>query len=130
MDIEAFFLCDAATDQRGKLNVLGAFDIIWAKETPVTHPACTIVARIRFYKTASHSVKVDITDKDGFVCGPKLVGDIKAKLSEGRDSAVVNLVLNIQRLKFEMFGKHTLTLQLDGKEVASRVVFIEKVKGS
>ncbi|MHC4882477.1 MAG: DUF6941 family protein, partial [Planctomycetota bacterium] len=32
--MEAFLLCDAATDQNGKLNVLGAFDNIFAKETP------------------------------------------------------------------------------------------------
>ena len=29
MNLESFLLCDAATDQQGKLNVLGAFDNIF-----------------------------------------------------------------------------------------------------
>ena len=52
MNIEAFLLCDAATDQLGKLNILGAFDNIFTKKVPFVHPACTIVARIRFEKKA------------------------------------------------------------------------------
>ena len=34
MNIEAFLLCDAATDQQGKLNILGAFDNLYAKKIP------------------------------------------------------------------------------------------------
>ena len=50
MNIEAFLLCDAATGHQGKLNVLGAFDTIYAKQLPVIHPACAIALRIRFTK--------------------------------------------------------------------------------
>ena len=29
MEVEAFLLCDCATDQQGKLNILGAFDRLY-----------------------------------------------------------------------------------------------------
>jgi len=62
MNIEAFLLCDAATDQNGKLNVLGAFDNIFAKEMPTRHRACSIASRIRFSKieAGDHTVKIFI----------------------------------------------------------------------
>ena len=41
MRLEIFTLCDAATDSVGKLNILGSFDTLWAREAPVSHPAVT-----------------------------------------------------------------------------------------
>ena len=48
MNIEVFSLCDAATIEGGKLNMLGAFDTIMAEKVPVVHPQCTIALRLRF----------------------------------------------------------------------------------
>ena len=74
MDIEAFLLCDAATDQHGKLNILGAFDRIFAGEVPMTHPACSVAARIRFdrIEEGQHEVRLLMIDQDGKTLGPKL----------------------------------------------------------
>ena len=38
MNIQTAVLCDAATDDNGKLNLLGAFDTIYAPEMPAIHP--------------------------------------------------------------------------------------------
>ena len=38
MNIQVAVLCDAATDDNGKLNLLGAFDTIYAPQTPAVHP--------------------------------------------------------------------------------------------
>ena len=51
MNVELFVLCDAATDYQGKLNILGTFDAIRAKEMPVVYPLCTVALRMRFQKT-------------------------------------------------------------------------------
>ena len=50
MKVEVFCLCDAATDNRGKLNILGTFDQIYSSKMPVVHPACAIALRMRFNK--------------------------------------------------------------------------------
>ena len=50
MNVEAFLLCDCATDQNGKMNILGAFDTLFFKEMPGVFKACSIAARVRFEK--------------------------------------------------------------------------------
>lgn len=121
MEIEAFLLCDCATDQGGKLNILGAFDGIYAKELPVTHPACSIAARIRFehIEAGDHAARLNIIDQDGNAVGPKLQGTISVRPRAAADSVVVNLILNIQRLKFEKFGRYRIDLAVDGRLAAS-----------
>jgi hypothetical protein len=42
MNIQVAVLCDAATDDNGKLNLLGAFDTIYARELPAIHPQCAV----------------------------------------------------------------------------------------
>lgn len=82
MNIEAFLLCDAATDQQGKLNVLGAFDNIWTKKVPAIHPACAVVARIRFEKTeeGNHPIRIHVIDEDGKPIGHKFDGNVIVRI--------------------------------------------------
>ncbi len=119
MNIEAFLLCDAATDQLGKLNVLGAFDTIYAKQLPAIHPACAIALRIRFEisEQGSHPVKIFVIDEDAKPAGPKMEGNINVKVREGADSTIANLVLNIQRLKFEKYGTYRIDLVIDNQKI-------------
>jgi hypothetical protein len=121
MNIEAFLLCDAATDQIGKLNVLGAFDNIFVKQLPAIHPACAVAARIRFEKIeeGEHTVLILIIDEDGNSIGPKLEAKINVKLKEQMDSVVTNLILNILGLKFEKYGQYRIDLAIDSKIEAS-----------
>ena len=119
MNIEAFLLCDAATEQQGKLNVLGAFDNIYAKQLPAIHPACAIALRIRFgiSEEGSHPVKILVIDEDAKPVGPKLEGCVNIKVMEGMDSTVANLILNIQRLKFEKYGKYRIDLTINNQTI-------------
>jgi hypothetical protein len=129
MNIEAFLLCDAATDQNGKLNVLGAFDNIFAKETPVRHRACSIAARMRFSKVEAgdHTVKIFIIDADGNFIGPKLEGGISVRIGDNTSTAAVNLILNIQNLEFQQFGQYQIDLAIDGAVQASLPLHIRPV---
>jgi hypothetical protein len=121
MDIEAFLLCDAATDYGGKLNVLGAFDAIWAGQLPAMHPACAVALRIRFSRIeeGQHQFKIYIIDEDGNQVIPKLEGVISVKVPPASDSAVVNLVANLQRLKLPKYGRYTIDLAIDGQQKGS-----------
>ena len=121
MNIEAFLLCDAATDQQGKLNILGAFDNIFAKKMPTMHPACAIAARIRFEKVeeGNHPIRIYIIDEDGKSIGPKLEGNVNVRIGDDVDSTATNIVLNIQRLKFEKYGQYRIDLAVDNQIKAS-----------
>ncbi len=129
MNIEAFLLCDAATEQQGKLNILGAFDGIYAKEMPTVHPACAIAARIRFEKIeeGSHSIRIHIIDEDGKAIGPKLEGNMNVSFRDDVDSRSVNFVLNIQRLKFEKYGQYRIDLAIDNQIKGSLPFYVREV---
>ncbi len=121
MNIDAFLLCDCATDQGGKLNVLGAFDSIFARKMPVVHRACAIAARIRFEKIeeGEHKVRVDVIDEDGKAIVPRLDGEISVRIREDAGSSGTNLILNLQGLKFERYGRYSINLAIDGRQVQS-----------
>ena len=129
MNIEAFLLCDCATDQRGKLNVLGAFDSIYAKKTPIVHPACTVATRIRFdrIEEGDHKVRIDVVDQDGKAIAPRLDANISVKVRADAGSSVVNLILNLQRLKFENYGEYRIDLAIDGKVEGSLPFSVREV---
>ena len=67
MDIQIAVLCDAATDNNGKLNILGTFDTIYTSQLPATHPQCSIAVRMTFNKVedGTHTVKLNFVDEDG-----------------------------------------------------------------
>ncbi len=129
MNIEAFLLCDAATEQQGKLNVLGAFDHIWTKQLPAKHPACSIATRIRFenIESGDHTVKIQIIDQDARSIGPKLEGKIAVRTAPGLDSSVANLILNIQGLEFKTYGTYRIDLAIDGNIRASLPLIVNEV---
>ena len=71
MDVEAFILCDCATDQQGKLNILGAFDRLYTRKIPAVHPACAVAVRLRFskFEEGEHTIKINLIDADGNPAG-------------------------------------------------------------
>ena len=130
MNIEAFLLCDAATDTQGKLNVLGAFDHIFSPQTPTIYPSCTVAARIRFTKVeeGKHKVRLNIIDSDGKSVVPPLDGAIEVRIPDNTDSTVANLILNLQNVKLNKFGEYRIDLAIDGRQEGSLPFNLREVK--
>jgi hypothetical protein len=129
MNIEAFLLCDAATDQQGKLNVLGAFDVLFAKQMPVIHPACAVAMRVRFEKieNGNHPVRIHVINEDGKSIGPNLQANVNVNIGDDADSTATNLILNIQRLKFEDYGQYRIDLAIDNQIKGSLPLYVREV---
>lgn len=121
MKVEVFCLCDAATDTRGKLNILGTFDQIYAAKIPVVHPACAIALRMRFDKMeeGSHKVNLQMVDPDGTPIFQPMEGEVHPRMAPDIGSVAVNLILNFQHVKFEDFADYQINLAIDGQSVAS-----------
>ncbi len=116
--LKLFYCAIAPTDSQGKLNVLGAFDHIFVKTIPCVHPASTIAARVRFAKIeqGEHEIKINVIDQDGKSIGPKLEGKVGVRHAEDADSAVTNIILNIQGLRLEKYGEYRIDLAIDGRQ--------------
>ena len=66
MHTEIFTLCDAATLDHGKLNILGSFDTIWARAFPLDHPMCAVACKLRFEmgEDGRHALEISFSDPD------------------------------------------------------------------
>jgi hypothetical protein len=130
VEIEIFALCDAATDYSGKLNLLGTFDFIWAKQFPATHPHCSVALRVRFERIeeGDHRVRISIVDEDGKPIGPSVDGGIGVKFPPNLPSICANMVLNITGMKFEKPGWYSIDLAIDNRHEKSLPLTVSLVE--
>ena len=125
MNVEIFTLCDAATDQLGKVSLLGAFDTLWAVQFPVVIPHCAIVLRLRLTRieSGSHRIRLNLVDEDGHSIIPPLDANFAIQIND--ESAASNLVLNLQNLKLEKAGRYSIDLAIDGRQEHSLPLYVK-----
>ena len=128
MHVEIFTLCDAATNQSGKLNILGTFDVIWVKKIPVNYPQCSIAFKIRFEpgEAGEHNFAIHIVDIDGKHIMPPLNKKLNVVFPQNQSTYSANFVLNLHGLKLEKLGEYEINLALDGQQVASLPLYVKE----
>ena len=129
MKIELFTVSDFAADYAGKLSVVGIFDTLSAKQTPVVHHQWSVAAKIRFEKIeeGQKRVRFSISDADGRSVLPPIEMPIAATVPADSPSATVNLVMNIGGIKFDHFGEYSVDLALDGRHEASTPLYVRQI---
>jgi hypothetical protein len=72
MNIQVAVLCDAATAENDKLNLLGAFDTIITQQLPTqlrpaVHPQCAVAVRVTFMPgdEGPHQLAINLINADG-----------------------------------------------------------------
>ncbi len=123
MIVEIASICDAATANGvgGRLNILGAFDRIFS-QFPLVIPQCAAAFRIRYQRSEAGVHKLVLSIED--VCGHAIVPGMESNIpfepvAKGFDTAAVNLILNMQRLKIERPDKYIIRLSIDDEEQAA-----------
>ena len=131
MDIQVAVLCDAATDYKGKLNLLGTFNSVHTRELPANYPQCSIVLRVVFklVEEGSHKLRINFVDEDGKFVMPSIELPFEVKVPENDSFAYRNFIPNIQRLKFEKFGQHAVDIAIDGRQEASIPLEVKQIPG-
>jgi len=126
MEIETFVLCDAATDYRGKLNILGTFDTIWGARLPVTWPHCALALRVRFTRIeeGEHRVRIGFMDEDGRAVLPPLDGTVRVGFGPQTGTVAANMILNIDRIRLEKEGEYSISLAIDGRQERSLPLYL------
>jgi hypothetical protein len=121
MDIQVAVLCDAATDNNGKLNILGTFDTIYTARLPETHPQCSIAIRMTFNKVeeGAHKVKLNFVDEDGKSVMPPIEMPVEVLVPEETIFLSRNIIVNIQKLRFEKEGLYSIDIAVDGRQEGS-----------
>jgi hypothetical protein len=123
MNVQVAILCDAATQEAGseKLNLLGAFDTIYAQQLPAVHPQCAVALRITFATgdEGSHKLALTFINADGRPVMPAMEIPVTVALPEDVHFVTRNFVVNIQQLKFAEVGLYSVDILMDGRSLAS-----------
>jgi hypothetical protein len=129
MTIQVAVLCDAATNDNEKLNLLGAFDTIYTRDLPAVHPACSIALRITFFsgEEGQHELRLNFVDADGRSIMPDFPPiPVEVALPEDLHFLTRNFIVNIQQLKFESPGLYSVDVSVDGQPKASIPMLVKQ----
>ncbi|MBE0545973.1 MAG: hypothetical protein IH623_32000 [Verrucomicrobia bacterium] len=129
MNIQVAVLCDAATDDNGKLNLLGAFDTIYARDLPAAHPQCAVALRVTFLSSdeGKHNLRLNFVDADGRSIMPGIDIPVEVTLPDDVHFGTRNFIFNIQQLKFDEPGLYSVDISLDGQSQASIPLLVKHV---
>ena len=130
MNIQVAVLCDAATDDNGKLNLLGAFDTIYARELPAIHPQCSVALRVTFFNgdEGKHTLRLNFVDADGRSIMPDFPPiPVEVTLPDDVHFGTRNFIINIQQLKFDEPGLYSVDISLDDRSQASIPLLVKHV---
>ena len=120
MNIQVAVLCDAATEDNGKLNLLGSFDTIYAPQLPAMHPQCAVALRVVFMSDdeGERKLKLNFVNADGQSIMPPIEIPVAVSLPDDAHFLTRNFIVNIQQLKFTEAGLYSVDVRLDDKSHA------------
>ena len=128
MEIEIFTLSDFAQDNNSKLTIVGTFDSIQSKQFPATHPACSVACRLRFAakETGEHDFKLRLIDTAGKEIIQPIQGNINIITPPNGQFVTINIVVNFNQLKFEIPGRYSFELYIDGDWKSGLPLFLQQ----
>jgi len=129
MNVQVAVLCDAATDDNGKMNLLGTFDTIYAQQLPAVHPQCAVALRVTFAAEdeGQHKLKLNFINADGHVIMPAIEVPVAVTLPEDVHFLTRNFIVNIQQLKFAEAGLYSVDVRLDDKSQANIPLLVKNM---
>ena len=117
MNIQVAVLCDAATEDNGMLNLLGAFDTIYAPQLPAVHPQCAVAMRVTFMSgdEGERKLKLNFVNADGRAIMPPIEIPVSVVLPDDVHFVTRNFIVNFQNLQFNEAGLYSVDVRLDDK---------------
>jgi hypothetical protein len=119
MDVTLALLADYANvSQEGKLNVMGVFDRIWAKNFPAVHPEMRLVFKLEAgpaERGTDKVIEVKLLDADGKVL-QHLKGQFTVPAESRRPTIEINQVLRFATVSFEKPGDYAFYILVGGDE--------------
>jgi hypothetical protein len=130
MNIQVAVLCDAATDDNGKLNLLGAFDTIYAPQMPAVHPQCAVALRATFMPgdEGTRKLTLNFINADGHPIMQGIELPVPVALPDDAHFLTRNFIVNIQQLKFNEPGLYSVDVRLDDQSQAGIPLLVKLVE--
>ncbi len=132
MKVDLALLADyAEVSQRGgKLIVCGIFDRISLADLEAVHPRMALALKLVSDpgEKSVHHLSVRFVDPDGGDVVPAMEGEVELK-AEGGSERSVNLILDLNLVKFGTAGPHSFDVFIDGElqqQVPLNVEIVER----
>lgn len=132
MNLELLTICDAATEHGGKLNILGAFDAIYARELPAKYPLFLVVARIRYElgDPEDQIVAVSLVTPEGELAHPRGERVFTLQHNDEAPSQAINIILGFQNVELHDQGDYSISCEINGRSIASVPLFVRQIRAS
>ena len=121
MNTELAFLCDSATDDRGKLHALGiGIDSAQGDSLPMTHPRFIIVCVVEYSaaEAGEKRMAIRLLDPDARDTIPPIEQGITFSPREGVVDAKARIIVEVNSVTFNTAGPHAFHVVIDGSEMA------------
>lgn len=126
MEIDLAVVADAANvSQEGKLNILGIFDTIWAREFPFRHASMVFVVRVGadFTEQGVHPMEVRLVDADGEQI---FSAEGPLQVTGGTPGRAIkpHIVMGLSGVAFPRAGDYAFEILIDGRHMRSVPLYI------
>ena len=126
MEIEIFTLADHAADYgNGKLVIAGTFDTISGLNFPLVHPTCSLALRIRVSNSEAGNHSFEIKSV-GMPNVQPIKGNLSVKKNINADHSTINLVANLNNLKFDKPGRYSFEFHFNNEFRSGLHLFVLK----
>src|SRR3989338_3624407 len=127
-------LFDAASvDALGKINILGIFTKLFLTTVPSKFLKFTAVGNISFKNVSESQIKIEIKifdpKKNEIEIKPAIVLTISIPDTNRGKEGDINIILDLGNIEFKVFGKHNLSVYVNGKVIDSKSFIVEERKG-
>jgi hypothetical protein len=131
MHVKLALVADAANVSReGKLNILGVFDTIYARELPTTHPFMQLVVRLE--ADAEEVGRTRQVDVELVAPGGKVPLRVPARVTvQGHESgaaAGIDHVIALANVVLEAPGRHLFRVTIDGEVEALVPLYVARLR--
>lgn len=130
MEVEIFTLCEYANTYEGnKLNIVGTFDGIQARQFPAQHPTCSIAIKLRFAESedGQHTLALRMVNAEGTAIFPELQGNIEVGRPAPGQHAAVAMAIHINQIPFEKPGRYSFELHIDDEWRAGLPLLVTQI---
>lgn len=126
MEVDLAVIADAANvSQEGKLNILGIFDTIWARDFPFRHGSMAFVVRVRadFTEAGTHRLEVRLVDADGKQLF-RAEGPLEVAAAGPGRPLKPHIIMGLTGVSFPRAGDYSFEVFLDGDHRRSVPLYV------
>jgi len=132
MEVALALLADAGNiSQEGKLNVLGAFNIVFVPQFPGSIPRCCLILRFEAAveeKGTQQQIELRFVDPDG-----RVLFSFSSRLIVPADGpagpVTLDAVIGVDGITFHGAGQHRIEISIDGQNKRNVEISVATVQG-